>query len=76
MRAYYNCVGWPTFLPTAEQDVFAAKVYSLKQQQMKKLVQAGKVPLRDGVAQVRLGSRSIAWGFGGLRCVLTGNPRS
>lgn len=56
MRVYYNCVGWPTFLPTSDQEVFAAKVYQLKQQQMKKLVQQGGIPLRDGVVQVGAGT--------------------
>lgn len=53
MRVYYNCVGWPTFLPTNEQDAFAARVYQLKQQQMKRLIRETGIPLRDGVAQVR-----------------------
>lgn len=52
VRVYYSCVGWPTFLPTNEQDAFAAKVYQLKQQQMKKLIAEGAIPLRDGVVQV------------------------
>jgi hypothetical protein len=59
VRVYYSCVGWPTFLPTNEQDVFAAKVYQLKQQQMKKLIAEGAIPLRDGVVQVR----SLMHGF-------------
>lgn len=53
MRVYHECVGWPTFLPTNEQGAFAGKVYQLKQQQMKKLIQAGSIPLREGVGQVR-----------------------
>lgn len=53
VRVYYECVGWPTFLPTNEQGTFAGKVYQLKQQQMKKLIQAGSIPLREGVGQVR-----------------------
>lgn len=52
VRVYYSCVGWPTFLPSNEQDAFAGKVYQLKQQQMKKLIQEGGIPLRDGVTQV------------------------
>lgn len=56
VRVYYGCVGWPTFLPTSEQDMFAAKVYKLKQQQMKKLIAAGAIPLRDGVVQVGWGA--------------------
>lgn len=58
MRVYYDCVGWPTFLPTNEQDMFAAKVYQLKQQQMKKLIAEGAIPLRDGVVQVGENPRS------------------
>lgn len=53
VRVYHECVGWPTFLPTNEQGAFAGKVYQLKQQQMKKLIQAGSIPLREGVGQVR-----------------------
>jgi hypothetical protein len=60
VRVYYNCVGWPTFLPTSEQGVFAAKVYQLKQQQMKKLVEQGAIPLRDGVVQVS--GQQPTWG--------------
>lgn len=52
MRVYYNCVGWPTFLPTNEQESFVSRVYTLKQQQMKQLIQDGAIPLRDGVEQV------------------------
>jgi hypothetical protein len=28
VSAYYQTVGWPTFLPTAEQTMFAGKVRS------------------------------------------------
>lgn len=54
VRAYYNCVGWPTFLPSNEQEAFAGKVYSIKQQQMKLLIKQASIPLRDGVVQVFL----------------------
>lgn len=61
VRAYYNCVGWPTFLPSNEQEAFAGKVYSIKQQQMKLLIKQASIPLRDGVVQVL--TQALSSGF-------------
>ncbi|KAF6266342.1 hypothetical protein COO60DRAFT_447975 [Scenedesmus sp. NREL 46B-D3] len=52
VSAYYQTVGWPTFLPTAEQAVFAGKVHQLKQKEMREMLQLGLLPLRDGILQV------------------------
>ncbi|WIA15531.1 hypothetical protein OEZ85_002165 [Tetradesmus obliquus] len=52
VAAYYATVGWPTFLPTAEQAMFAGKVHQLKQKEMRKMLQQGLLPLRDGILQV------------------------
>eukprot|EP00878_Enallax_costatus_P006445 GHUV01006757.1.p1 GENE.GHUV01006757.1~~GHUV01006757.1.p1 ORF type:complete len:352 (+),score=73.34 GHUV01006757.1:1317-2372(+) len=52
VAAYYVIVGWPTFLPTNEQSIFAGKVHELKQKQLRKMLDKGQLPLRDGVKQV------------------------
>jgi hypothetical protein len=61
VRAYFSRVGWPTFLPTKEEDIFTRKVHELKQVQLKKLIQKRKVPPREDVDKVGVGV--LAKGF-------------
>jgi hypothetical protein len=53
VRAYFSRVGWPTFLPTNEQDLFTRKVHELKQTQLEDMVKQGSIPLRADVDRVR-----------------------
>jgi len=52
VRTFFSRVGWPTFLPTKEEDLFTRKVHQLKQEQLKKLIQKRKVPPRQDVDKV------------------------
>jgi hypothetical protein len=53
VKAYFSRVGWPTFLPTNEQDLFTRKVHELKQSQLDNMVKQGSIPLRADVDRVR-----------------------
>ncbi len=60
MRAVRMQVGWPSFLPTSEQQIFARNVHNLKQKQLKVMLSGGQLPLRDGVEQVcAMGSAGV-----------------
>ena len=52
VRTFFSRVGWPTFLPTKEEDLFTRKVHQLKQEQLKKLIKKRKVPPRQDVDKV------------------------
>jgi hypothetical protein len=52
VKTYYEMVGWPMMLPSSERGAFVDKILSTKARMLQQMVQAGEVPLRDGVAEV------------------------
>mmetsp|Transcript_44050 Transcript_44050/g.84172 ORF Transcript_44050/g.84172 Transcript_44050/m.84172 type:complete len:400 (-) Transcript_44050:482-1681(-) len=48
LTAYFDTVGWPTFLPSDERDEFCAQVEALKNKAVPKLAKSKKIGLRDG----------------------------
>lgn len=71
VAAYFNTVGWPTFLPTGEQEVFAHKVHALKQEQLRRMLAKGEVPPREDVGQVRPAACPPLNGWGDPSCGLS-----
>ena len=49
VHTYFNTVGYPTMLATADRGAFAERVYALKRTHAAALVESGDVPLRAGV---------------------------
>ncbi|GMH40840.1 hypothetical protein BSKO_08744 [Bryopsis sp. KO-2023] len=49
LTAFFNTVGWPMAVATKEKADFTRQLHHQKQQILKELLQAGEVPLRDGV---------------------------
>lgn len=49
VAVYFNTVGWPTMLATADRGPFAKRVHELKKKHLRLLAENGEIPLRKGV---------------------------
>ena len=47
-KAMFVQVGWPTAIPTKEHRQFVYKLHALKQEALKRMVEAGAIPIRPG----------------------------
>lgn len=50
LKAYFDMVGWPQFLPTSERQLFCGKVYALKTKHLADIIQEGGLRVRPGAA--------------------------
>ncbi|KAG7671940.1 hypothetical protein Ndes2526B_g07123 [Nannochloris sp. 'desiccata'] len=51
VKTYYEIAGWPIMLSTSDRPAFMEKVYATKRKCFKQMVDAGEIPLRDGVTE-------------------------
>jgi hypothetical protein len=51
VKTYYEITGWPIMLSTGDRPAFMNKVYETKQKCFKQMVDAGEIPLREGVTE-------------------------
>jgi len=49
---FFATIGWPTFIPTGEEMVFAGKVHERKLMRMEGMIEADEIPLRDGALEL------------------------
>jgi len=54
MTAYFQEVGWPSVIPTSEQEraAFIADLHKIKTNNFQKVIESGVVPLRPGVERL------------------------
>ncbi|KAG1654905.1 hypothetical protein FOA52_003147 [Chlamydomonas sp. UWO 241] len=62
VKAYFNCMGWPEFIPTTERDLFTRKICELKCTMMTRMLKKDEVKLRADVAGVITGAQSSGVG--------------
>ncbi|KAK9901645.1 hypothetical protein WJX75_006354 [Coccomyxa subellipsoidea] len=52
LRAFFDTIGWPTMLATADREPFVNRLHAAKRKHLAEMVQSGSIPLRKGAAEL------------------------
>ncbi|GAQ90108.1 hypothetical protein KFL_006010040 [Klebsormidium nitens] len=51
LQVFFDRIGWPLAVPTSERKTFTRKCLEIKKKHLESFIEAGRLPLRPGVAE-------------------------